>query len=243
MPKTKAKGAAKKPGKSPTKKKSNPGSPGKKKSNPKKEMTSPARKKKLAPPSRERPVPTLKVYAFPAPFTFEAYIYETNPHDDGFNNMITKYLRGEFAEVRHTEFDAANFTRQYWRRIPGTANEHLTNMKDVYWRKIQIRYPRGGESTGETRQEGLDAFKSFLMDRRFQYYPPEDIVLLDMTDEENYSSLDQFFMDRDIETVMKEDIPEQQLNPTFHQAFPEFATKCFGLEPYGDFARSLGFGA
>ena len=66
------------------------------------------------------------------------------------------WSRSEFTEVRHLEFDGANFTRQYWRRIPGTANEHLTNQKDVYWRKIQIRYPRGGESTGETRQQGLE---------------------------------------------------------------------------------------
>lgn len=193
--------------------------------------------------------PVLTVYAFPSPFAFEAYIYSRgnqfnndeddvylkkfeicmNPNPDDPNQQPCPYL------------DEANFVKIVYRRKPNSDNDHLVGVKKPYWRQIMIRYPKEGDSTPETRQEGLEVLKKFMTDPDHTNYPPNEIVLRDATDEDNYMPLDHFFLDWDIKKFMVEDIPEEDMNNEFYEKFRDFADKCWAGKFKSEFAYKLGF--
>ena len=66
-----------------------------------------------------------------------------------------------------------------------------------------------------------------MLDERFSRYPPPQITLHDMTDITDIMALDKFVVDTVIRELMEEDIPETELNDTFVQTFPEFASYCW----------------
>ena len=202
---------------------------------------SPIKKKKNELPGRKKKrntAPTLTVYAFHETFALEAYIYDHN-EDDGYTRSYRQMIDG-VPEFQCSELQEANFNRYYYRRRPGSNNEILVGRKN-YWRLIMIRYPPEQESTAETRQQGLEVLSSFLKNPEYTRFPPKTIDTIDATSEDNPLPLDHFFLDRDIQEIMEEDIEEANLNSDFFQKFPDFARLCWSGNHYSNWARGLGF--
>ena len=210
---------------------------------------SPPRKKKEKSPSmkdrrkmKQKNAPMITVRAFHSCFTMEAYFFEKNDGNDAFLHSYKKYTDNE---ITCSYLEAAGFTDMVYRRRTGSDNDILVNSDDKrpFWRAIMIRYPPGGESTPETRQEGLTVARQFFLDSTFSDYPPKNIQIVDATSMDNPPPLDDFFLNKDIETFMKEDIEEDLLNGEFYEKYPALARKCWGGNFPSPFARSLGYPA
>jgi hypothetical protein len=218
------------------------------KASPAKVPRSPAKKEKKEGQSPKKGgfggrCPTLKVYGLPAPFSWELYLYESDCENDGYVHGLEQYLSNPEEGVIHDEVDDANFTQVVNRRIPGSRNEVLRNGKNNYFRKVIIRFVKDKDPSEETRQEGLDALKSFVMDSRFSRYPPTKVTTYDMTTITCRMALDKFIMDSVIKEFIQEDIPEDELDSTFVESYPDFAPFCWAGPSYSDFAKTIGFGA
>jgi hypothetical protein len=212
-------------------------------------ITTPPKKKFKAPVSKvNSPVPTkqknnqpkLVCLGWSLPLRFELYMYEKSTSEDAYTYGMQKYLKGEFTEL-HEPIERANFVRVLTRRVPFSDDETMKN-KNGYRRLVFVRYPPGDQgSTSETRQEGLNALKSFLMDKRFSEYPPNSVETEDLTDEGNYASLDNFLLNADIEELMRLDIPAEALDENFRAEYTGFAESCWTGPNFSPFAESLGF--
>ena len=214
----------------------------------KKKASSPPRKIKAKPtPKKSKKIggePTLTVTCFMNPLSVELFSYSRIPGSDGYLHGLQVALAG--AEADGTVVPPSpvlvegNFHSVPYRRKPNTASEHALNVNG-FWRCVILRYPPGGESTHETRQEGLALLSTFLKDPSYTRYPPANITLIDETDEDNPPSLDHYLFDETIQEVMTEDIDETLLNGNFYSGYNEFALKCWAYPFYSAWARSLGF--
>ena len=192
---------------------------------------------------RQKKTPlTLYVVNFGPPFTFEIYFYEKNINEDGFTYGVSKYMRGNEADV-HERFDAANFTQALSRRVAGSADIVAKSAETKYDRRIFLRYPKESESTAKTRATGLAAMKSFLQDPRFSRYPPTEIETVDLTDYQHahHTAMDNYIMNDDIQELVMEDCNAEDLNDEFKETFPEVASCIWQSINVGEFGRSLGF--
>ena len=226
------------------------------KSTPTKKVDSPARKaittvKRTSPGKSNKPIPvkkeknrapTLSVVSFGPPFTFEIYFFEKTETDDGFTHGITKQIRGEGQS--HTLFDSANFISHLTRRIPGSDDVVMRNKENDYERRLFLRYPPERESTKETRESGLNAVRSFLMDPRFSRYPPTVIDLRDLTnyDQTDFPTpMDDYMMNNDIKEAIIQCCDETDLDDEFKVNFPETSMCLWQSQHVGEFGSSLGF--
>jgi len=205
---------------------------------------SPGRKIKTETPQKRKKNgnPQLKVISFSDEFTFEAYFYEKPSGDEGYIYQLKEYFRGNISE-QSEQVDGINLVDMVHQRMPNTDNEKVTtSTTETYPRTLFIRYPEGNETTEETRQQGLNAIKGFLQDPRFSTYPPSDIDLIDLTNEDNPTALDEYFLDDTIKQMMEEDIPTENLDSEFATSFPEFARKCWRFNHISDWGlRMLGY--
>jgi hypothetical protein len=216
--------------------------------NPYKKPSSPPRKKKSTPtPKKVKKIgaePILTVTRFSDPFTFEMYIYSSKPGNDGYLNGLQVALAGTRSDGTVVPPVPAlvegNFHSVPYRRLPNTPNEHAMG-GNGFWRYVVLRYPTQGESTPETRQEGLALLSTFLKDPEHTRFPPNNITLIDETDEENPPALDHYFFDDTIQEIMNEDIDETILNGNFYAGYNDFARKCWAYPFVSVWARSLGF--
>ena len=205
----------------------------------KKGPASPPRRKNAGLPERKKKITNqLTVRAFQDPFSFEMYIFQVGEGKDGFLNNIRMFINDELKGNPQMLMDA-NVTRLAHRRIPFSNNEAMMN--GIHERQVIVTYPRELKSTSETRAKGLQQISSFFMDPKFARFPPSAIEQIDMTDEEDPSPLDEFFMDDEIEAFMKHEFEEENLDTDVVKNFPELAAKCWSGTHVSDFARSLGF--
>ena len=203
---------------------------------------SPGKKKKERTPSRNeksKPAPTIRAYRFHEDFVFEAYVFEKNAGDDAFTNNFREQINGT-AREKSEELEQANFNKFFYRRQPGSDNQHMIGEKG-YWRIVMIRYPPEEEATPETTEEGLSILSEFFRDTRYSTYPPETILTMDCSTDEDPPALDQFFLDQDIKSLMEEDIDAEHLDSNFYTNFPDFARKCWAGTHYSAWARGIGF--
>ena len=207
----------------------------------------PKRKKKDGVPTRKVApknfIPTITVYSFMEPLTFEAYIFEQSPGNDGYTASFKKVMKGDLECGYLTD---KNFTKFVYRRDlhPHRSNEILCNARDEkHWRCLMIRYPGLDGSTEESRQEGLAVAKRFFMDPEYSEYPPKNIETVDAMkeDPEKFPALDEFFLDHDINAFLREDVESTELNEDFVENYPDFAAKCWSTMEPSKWARSLGF--
>ena len=183
---------------------------------------------------------TITVYAFDKSFKVEAYLYTVNDLDDGFLNGFRSYIEG--AEGYQCPYmDAANFCYLWNHRVPNTVNEVMTNNKNIYWRRIMIRYLGGETSTPETRREGAETLRRFLLDTKYTNFPPKSIAITDGTNEDDPHALDEFFTDDKIEFMMKQDLDEAELDGNFYSRYTEFAQKIWSNPSMSRFANKYGF--
>lgn len=188
--------------------------------------------------------PTLTVTRFVSPFRCEAYIYSSKPGSDGYLNSVQVTLAGTRSDGTPVPpspvLTQGNFHSTPYRRLPNTSNEHAVNANG-FWRQMVLRYPPEGESTPETRQEGLALLSTFLKDPQYTRFPPSTITLIDETDHENLPSLDHYFFDDTIQEIMTEDLEETILNGNFYNEYTEFASKCWAYQHISTWGHSLGF--
>jgi hypothetical protein len=182
--------------------------------------------------------PTISVHAFADPICAEVYEYTVLPNKDGFTHKYRLWSKGELTVDELTD---ANFIGLKMKRdpeIPG--NENLKD-GDGYSRIWLLRYPKGAESTVETRKEGLRVLQNFFMSKISTTFPPKEIKLVDRTLEER-PVMESFFLDDDIEEIVKASCESDVLNDEFYVKYPAFAKKMYLFQEPSDFAKDqLGF--
>ena len=186
---------------------------------------------------KPRTVPQLIVTSFISEFPFEAYMFwadESNDHYSGFKNFAN-------GDAPLPQLDDLGFADIKFRRRPGTRNEIYANeTKGNFWRIILMRYLQQ-PSTAESRAEGLEAVRQFLMSTASSKWPPKEIVTKDITNVAAPHSLDMFYLDADIEKFMKTYLDEEQFTAEFFATYEDFAKKCWSGPHDSSFAKDLGF--
>lgn len=215
-------------------------------STPKKKSTSPSFKKKTPPlmsptkpPSYKSSTPTITIWAMPdCVGPLEIMLYCTSPDNDGYMGAVMQWSEGTITCPYLRE---ARFMRCVSRRQPDTSNLIMKNRKKNFWRKLIVAIPLGDGSTEDGRLERALVYKRFLMDDRFTRYPPAEIAIVDATDDGNRQSMDRFMTDTDIEETARSILPEEILNDSFYETYPDVARAMYSGQHYGRFALSLGF--
>ena len=122
------------------------------------------------------------------------------------------------------------------------------NGRDGFWRNVIIRYPQNESgitipTSEETRSAGLQVLKRFFCDETYSQYPlqPEQITVVDESDDENPPSLDMYFTDQQIRTFMLNHIEDKDLNNNFVNEYASVARFVWGGQNVSDWARTLGF--
>jgi hypothetical protein len=214
---------------------------------PKKSASSGSPKKAKKPPSmkeklkmrKEKPVPTITCQGFQfPPLALEVYEYTVSLTKDGFLNQIRKWTKGETTVDELTD---ANFVGIKIKRSKDEiGNEPLLD-PDGFARIWILRYPLDGESTHESRQEGLRVLKTFFMSKKATDYPPTSITVFDNTTD-NVPVLEDYFLDVDIEEIVKASCEPEEINVEFFEKYPDFASKIYVDKEPSMFAKEqLGF--
>ena len=187
---------------------------------------------------KEKPVPTIRVYSFEEPFAIEAYEYTLTDSKPGFINKYRLWAKGELEVEALT---AANFNNTKVQRDKSkTDNEPLLD-DEGYSRVWLVWYPPGGESTGETRKEGLEILKTFFMSKIATDYPPKTIKLVDATSDVP-NALDKFFLDSDIEEILKSSFDITELEEEFFEKYPVASKMIYSENEPSAYAKEhLGF--
>ena len=187
---------------------------------------------------KDKPVPTINVYSFHEPIAVEAYTYTITPTKDGFLNKFRIWLK---AELEVDELTEANFVALKTRRDKDSPGNVPLKDDDDYNRMYMIRYPPQNESTKETRSEGLRVLKNFFMSKKSTTYPPADILTVDRSVDEP-SVLEDFFLDDDIEEIVKASCEITELEETFFENYKTFALNIYRYKEPSNFAKDqLGF--
>jgi hypothetical protein len=193
------------------------------------------RKARSAPNMREKlkqktgkPDPTIRVHGFEEPFALEAYEYTMTATKPGFVNQYRKWAKGDVDADALTEANFNGFKMQ--RDAADDGNESLKT-SDGYARIWMIRYPPENESTERTRQDGLRILKDFFMSTNASLYPPSSIKVVDETTDVP-SVLEDFFLDADIEEIVKASFDTKDLNDEFYVKYRALSeTIYFKKEP------------
>ena len=181
--------------------------------------------------------PRLEVYAFDPNLPIEAYLYIKDEHNDGFMVGIMKFCTTE--TLNSEELKKANFTSYLSRRLPNT-NQTMNSSKK-FPRAVVLRYVPTRLSTKKTRQNGLQVLSKFLNSDQNTRYIGHDIPIIDKTNEADPHALDSFFLDDDIESIIRNVFDEDELNQDFYTKYNKLALKLWSGKLYSDFARQLGF--
>jgi hypothetical protein len=183
-------------------------------------------------------LPTLSCYGFTEELPIEAYLFCRDDNNDGFFNGYKLYTEGK---IDSESLSAANFTSCKIRRVPQSNNVIMKNAANAYWRMVIVRHVPSGKSTSESRAQGLNVLKDFLMSNKNTDYPVGDIKTIDCTKEADPHSLNSFFVDNDIVDIIKKELHEDDLDSNFFSKFDTFARKLWSGPNYPDFARDIGF--
>jgi hypothetical protein len=187
---------------------------------------------------KQKSVPTLRVYGFEDPFCVEAYEYTLSDTKPGFINKYRLWAKGELTVESLTAANFNNTKVQRDKSKPG--NEPLLD-GEGYSRVWMVRYPPGGESTEDTRKEGLEILKTFFMSKIATDYPPKTIKLIDATTDVP-NVLDKFFLDIDIEEILKGSFEITELEEEFYVNYPVSASMIYSENEPSVYAKeNLGF--
>ena len=135
----------------------------------------------------------------------------------------------------------ANFNSPKVQRDKSKRNNEPLMDEGGYSRVWLIRYPPGGESTEESRKEGLEVLKTFFMSKIATTYPPKTIKLIDATSGVP-NVLDKFFLDDDIEEILKVSFEMTELEEEFYVNYPVPASMIYSENEPSLYAKEhLGF--
>ena len=187
---------------------------------------------------KEKPVPTIRVYGFEEPLGVEAYEYTLSDTKAGFINKYRLWAKGELEVEALT---AANFNNTKVQRDKSKSDNEPRLDGDGFSRVWLVRYPPGGESTEDTRKEGLEILKTFFMSKIATDYPPKTIKLVDATTDVP-NVLDKFFLDDDIEEILKVSFEITELEQDFYDTYPVPASMIYSENEPSMYAKEhLGF--
>jgi len=188
---------------------------------------------------KEKPIPTIRVHAFKDPVVVEAYGYTLTTTKCGFLNKYRLWTKGELEVDELTEANFGELKNQRDNDVPG--NESVKN-DEGYSRVWMIRYPPENVSNMTTRKEGLRVLKQFFMSKKATDYPPVTIRVVDCTDVDNYPVLESFFLDDDIEEIVRASLDVTAVEDDFYEKFTEVAKTIYSEKEPSDFAKiELGF--
>ena len=203
-------------------------------------MLSPVKKKKSSTPTKmkSKGAPTLYAVGFAGGISIEAYFFEKPNGDESFTYGYKKYFRD--GDESSDDLKDGNFVGYTDRRKANTDNEKMpVSANSEYSRTLMTRYAPSNESTPETRQEGLRFLSNFLKDGRYSDYPPRVIETQDITNVEDFPSLDEYFMDDKIKEILIEDLEEEMVNSQFYEKFKDFALKVWKHDHYSEWAKNV----
>jgi len=156
---------------------------------------------------------------------------------------------------RHPRLDHGGFTRMYCRRVPNSQNRamHQTRGHHPYWRKIlgrniSIVYDGNpGNSSIETRRDGLEILRDFYADINWNPNQPDDgWITEDITGETPYMMLPlcRSLMDSDIDEILHMQYNNEVLNIDFFSMYTDFALMLWNTIFYSipQVAIDLGYG-
>jgi hypothetical protein len=187
---------------------------------------------------KEKPVPTIRAFGFIDNLAVEAYEYVLTDTKQGFIHKYRLWAKGDLEVDALTE---ANFIGLKEQRDNDDEGNETRKDSDGYAKIWLIRYPPENESTKATRREGLRVLKNFFMSKTASLYPPNEIKTVDATTDIP-CVLDTFFLDSDIEEIVKTFIHEDELNDGFYAKFTTLAQAIYLEKEPSVFAQlTLGF--
>ena len=187
---------------------------------------------------KEKPVPTIRVLGFQDPLYVEIYEYTLSANKPGFINNFRKWSRGELVNDALSEANFIGLKMQRDFSVDGNATLFYDDGYAHFW---IIRYPPENESTADTRKEGLRVLKSFFMSSQATDYPPGSIEVFDFTTDVS-AVLEKYFLDDDIDKIVKASFDMEDLNDTFYERFTALAETIYlEKEPSGYAHTILGF--
>lgn len=199
----------------------------------------PLNDQKVSAAGKKPALPTLTAFAFHPDLPIEGYVYAKDDRNDAFLWGFKQVVDGT-ADCK--ALIGANFSSYPFRRIPNTPeNAFMINQKDSYNRCILFRYVPEGTSSVASRTMGLNILKKFFMDAAFSKWPAPNILTMDGTNEDDPHALDAFFMDEEIEKIIKEEFDDEELDFDFYAKYPGLAKKLWSGTSYPDYAIQLGF--
>ena len=143
--------------------------------------------------------------------------------------------------IKHEELTEANFIGLKAQRNNEINGNERLNGSDGYVRWWMTRYPPENESTPETRQEGLRVLKTFFMSNKATKWPEDDINVHDATPDVP-AVLEKFFVDDDIEEIVKTSFHVSEMNDDFYEKYTSVAKTLYLEKDPSHFAKSvLGF--
>ena len=199
-------------------------------------------KSKKTPNMRERLLQKkgtgISVVGFDDSVGLEVYDYTVGDNKPGYIHNFRLWSKGEIDYEELTEANFIGLKAQRNNEIDG--NEGLKG-SDGYSRWWMIRYPSGGQSTPETRQEGLRVLKTFFMSSKGTKWPEDDISVHDATPDVPVV-LEKFFLDDDIEEIVKTSFHVSEMNDDFYEKYTSVAKTFYLEKDPSHFAKSvLGF--
>jgi hypothetical protein len=180
----------------------------------------------------------ISVVGFDDSVALEVYDYTVGDNKAGYIHNFRKWSKGEIEYEELTEANFIGLKAQRNNEIDG--NERLKG-SDGYLRWWMIRYPPDNKSTPETRQEGLRVLKNFFTSSKATNWPEGDINVQDATPDVP-PILEKFFLDDDIEEIVKASFHDSEMNDDFYEKYTSVAKTFYLEKDPSHFAKSvLGF--
>ena len=153
----------------------------------------------------------------------------------------SKYRLWAKGELEVESLTDANFSELKIQRDNDIEGNEPLKDAEGYSRVWMVRYPPENESTSQTRKEGLRVLKSFFMSSIATDYPPKEIKIIDDT-RDVPAILDRFFLDSDIEEIMRSSFDVTEFEESFFENYTEVARTIYSEKKPSEFARfQLGF--
>ena len=187
---------------------------------------------------KEKIDPNIHGLGFQDPIAIEKYEYRLTETKPGFIHTFRKWSRGDLDVDALTEANFIGLKVQRNNELDG--NESLLGSDGFacFW---IIRYPPENESSPETRREGLRVLRQFFMSKTGTSYPPGDIKVVDDTCDAP-AVLEKFFLDDDIEEIIKASFDSTEIDHEFYETYKQFAKTLYSEKEPSDFAKmELGF--
>ena len=149
-------------------------------------------------PAGDRNAVTVRTEALVNPelFPLVAFWFEKGDGNEAYTYHMKQVVKGDVV----CEY-LPNVVAYNERRIEHGLN--LPRLSGGYPKTIFTAYHASGENTPEIRMELLETMKRFIMDSRFSKYPERKVNLEDLTNDNNYGSLDKYFLDDRIEEICR----------------------------------------